>query len=649
MRIFLRKLEVVTHDSVEVVAFHQVTFIHGPLGTGKSTVARLIDFCFGGDLVETPAIQSEFVAARLFVAVGDYAVVLERDRSDAGVVRATWQAEEPPGSEGLGATIFSAVVPFAADKGTPIIEGLEQVENLSDLIFHLSGIAPIRVRRSKRDPDAPLVRLSFRDLLFYCYLDQDGLDSSFFSFEHPFKRQKGLDALRFVVGFHSERLNELEQRLARYLDEQRAKRAAAEQLQRLLQELEFQNEAQIGDQLQRLSEERGRLQADLVQLEGARAQTSHPLDALRGSLRELNSRMAAEERSFAHVREKLVAREALRAELLTGKVKALRSDAAQRVLRQVEFKRCPQCETPVRRSYVAGHCSLCGQVPIASPAYEELASEFDRRNDELEDLIARQKIEVAAQEERLGRLRAEKRALDSRLNDEARRYDSAFVARLRELERALATTAEREKHLHHLRRVPASLERLVREAGELQGSIDATRKAIEEETNRLSQAQTIVQQVADRFKALLLDVGFPGMTNSDTVDIDTRFWQPEVSAGALSWGFDDLGSGGKKVLFKVLYALALHEVASDRALPLPTFLIIDSPTKNISHDVNPELFEAFYREVYRVAQRYGAAHQFLLIDAELVSPSEDAVEDFSARLFDHTEEFPPLISYYRGH
>jgi rubrerythrin len=665
VRVFLRRLEVVTRQTTEVVAFHQLTFLHGPVGSGKSTVARLIDFCFGGDLIPTPALQSEFIAARLFLIVGDYALVLERDAGESAEVRATWQpslvdekvaiaTDAEPSDEEIALAVenvlstHSALVPLSAEKGTSLIEGA-QVENLSDLIFHLGGVTPIKVRRSKRDPDSKLVRLGFRDLLFYCYLDQDGLDSSFFSFEHPFKRQKSIDALRFIVGFHSERLNELEQRLYKTIEEQRSKRAAAEQLERMLKELQFENDAQIVDQLQRLSAERVVLLRDLAALEEARRETSHPLDELRDRLRDLSSRLELEDRALAHMVEKLDAREALRGELLTAKVKALRANVATRVLSQVSFKRCPQCETPLREGrYDPGRCSLCGQNPEVPAAFEELASEFDQRTDEVQDLIVRQRSEIKTQEERVARLKSTKRELDARLNAEAGRYDSAFVSRLRELERGIAANGERERHLQHLRRLPASLEVLLRDAGSLQGSIDATRKAIEEETNRLRSAQTVVQEIAERFRCLLLAVEFPGVKPTDHVAIDTGSWEPMVSTGSITWGFDTAGSGGKKVLFKVLYALALHEVAGERGLPLPTMLIVDSATKNISRDVNPELFAAFYREVYRVSSRHGREYQFLLIDSKLVPPPTDFEGEFLPRLLDHSADAPPLISYYRG-
>jgi hypothetical protein len=49
-------------------------------------------------------------------------------------------------------------------KSSGISEDVADVYNFSDLVFHLAGVEPIRVRKSKRDPESPLVRLSVRDL-----------------------------------------------------------------------------------------------------------------------------------------------------------------------------------------------------------------------------------------------------------------------------------------------------------------------------------------------------------------------------------------------------------------------------------------------------------------------------------------------------
>lgn len=146
-----------------------ITFFHGQISTGKSSIARLIDYCLGGTLQSTHALNQELVSVQLNVQIGENDVLLEREGLKASVVRVTWQDASGAGTSLLAPT-QAGLAPIWS----------HEVYNLSDLIFHLAGITPIKVRRTRRDQDSQLIRLSFRDLMWYCYLEQDDLDSSFF-------------------------------------------------------------------------------------------------------------------------------------------------------------------------------------------------------------------------------------------------------------------------------------------------------------------------------------------------------------------------------------------------------------------------------------------------------------------------------------
>jgi hypothetical protein len=77
-------------------------------------------------------------------------------------------------------------------------------------------------------------------------------------------------------------------------------------------------------------------------------------------------------------------------------------------------------------------------------------------------------------------------------------------------------------------------------------------------------------------------------------------------------------------------------------------LIIDSPTKNVSDDENPELVESLYREIYRMAREDDAGStQFLLIDSNLVEPVKP-VPGFIHKHLAGEEGSPSLIPYYSG-
>ncbi len=146
-------------------------------------------------------------------------------------------------------------------------------------------------------------------------------------------------------------------------------------------------------------------------------------------------------------------------------------------------------------------------------------------------------------------------------------------------------------------------------------------------------------------------IHFPGITKSDVVVINRRTLIPEVLQSGderRAWTFYDAGSGGKKTLLKICFVLALHKTAAENDLPVHRLLMIDSPMKNITPDVNRDVFTNFYSELYRLLATSLAEWQVILVDETYLAPP-DYVQPSTHRLMHRDDpENPPLISYYRG-
>lgn len=606
-------------------------------------MARLIDYCLGGDLERTPAVQQEFVSAQLYIDLGTNACTLERSATDTQAVRVSWSYGEDE-TESVNAPL---------DAGdTPIVGN--DVYNLSDLLFHLCDVVPIKVRKRTRDPDSPMIRLSFRDIWWYCYLDQTHLDSSFFKLEDTFRGRKSQDAMRFFTGLHSERLSQLETELYRAIDEQKGKREGANQIRLFMDRFDLGSELDVEGRIESARQGLSETEVRKQQLERDRIATIHPTDPLRARLRDMGAQLEELQSSIEETESSIAEQRALRAELITAKVKANRVEQAGTLLSGVDYVRCPECSTDLsQRVPAAGTCRLCCTEmvtlnPTSSLELEAMRRELNDRIDQIGDSMQRRERYLARSVRQLESLRSEKSALDRTLQQELSRYDSAFIESVRSLDRENATLAERIRSLEKLREMPKAINELEDQAAELQGKIDRTKDAIDKEVDRLRHADENVSAIASRFKSIMLSVGFPGVSPDDEVVIDTRTWRPVILHAGQEWTFWDAGSGGKKTLFNVCYALAIHETARDRGLPVPNVLIIDSPTKNISDDENPELVQALYREIYRLAyERDEKAIQFLLIDSNLVTPEEELV-DFSYKHLAGEPDAPCLIPYYVG-
>ena len=128
-------------------------------------------------------------------------------------------------------------------------------------------------------------RLSFRNLLRYCYLDQDSIDSSFFHLYEEaggYKRLASRDVLRFVVGFYQERLSELLVELDNIKNERLRLEAASEAIKDAITEAELGTEIEASALRRELESALAQIDSEIANTRGAGNHfRSHAADRLR--------------------------------------------------------------------------------------------------------------------------------------------------------------------------------------------------------------------------------------------------------------------------------------------------------------------------------------------------------------------------------
>jgi hypothetical protein len=657
MKFVLQELLVSFKKSKEIIKFTDFTYFYGPMGAGKSTIARLVDFCLGGHLGEkemTPALQSEFVSASLSLLVVDTELNLRRD-SGANLIRANWRRENEP---------VEVMIPARSGDGE-VVPG-SGIEVLSDLIYVLSGRTPPKVRKSKIKEDSDLARLSLRDLLWYCFLDQDSMDSSFFHLEgdaHPHKRLKSRDVLRFLIGFHQEQVSELEVKLEIQRAERLRCEAGAQAIKEALSEADIATEVELAGIRQTLERKLSDVEASIVLIRTDVGSTKpHAMEGLQSQARALAEDSSAIEQASRELREVLGRDRSHRNEILSLSTRFRRSQSAREVLGGVCFEDCPQCgrDLPPR---AIEECPVCGRVHSKDPtgSLDEASAEkdMDARVSELNDLIRRHETALRRNDRLLREIQERKSSIDSELNRVARDYDSAYLSAALESEKQRAAIRQQLSDL-------SRIEILVQRIGELNERVE--RLIVEERTTRsvLKEAREKAEkdtQNLSRLKSLFLDCllrsKLSGFYNDDCVEMKSPHFLPEVTSaggGDLAvTSFSNLGSGGKKTLFKCCFAVAVHRLASEIGALLPSVLIIDSPMKNTSERQNRDQFEGFINMLYDLSQTELADTQFVVVDKELFAPPGQYSRVFSSRQMQPNERgkdprmnpHPPLIRYHQ--
>lgn len=649
MKFVLKSLVLDLRQGQEALTFADVSYFWGQMGAGKSSIAKLIDYCLGGTIQLSSALQAEFVGATLTVELERSVLSIERQR-DANNVFASWTVE---------GDVHSVVIPARTAAGEVIAQ--TDIETLSDLIFWLSGIQPPRVRKSKLKAESKMVRLSFRDLFWYCYLDQDDIDSSFFHLEEDaefYLRLKSRDVIRYVIGYHDERVADLEAELDQLRANRTARAAAITSLTKTLEDVGAGSELQIAEREASLKLALSRADEDIRTLREVTKvqQTDHALDLIArrtARMGGLINRVDETTRELTEVRERHIRH---RNEIEMLGLKFRRSSAARAILGGVEFVDCPRClqHLPERPRLC---CDVCGQedrMELADAA-EQAAIERDieARRADLDDAIRAIDRSLERLLRRRGALLASKAGLEAERNRAAEEADSAFLSTvlLKERERA-ALQAELES-LAWLLRLP----NLLREQREAHAQIVAMeqvlREALKEARTAAEADRSSLEQLGAYFLDALVQSGVPGITRQDSVALEPPSFYPAVystdPADQTVSTFTSMSSGGKKTLFKCCFAVAVHRIAARLEAPLPELLIIDSAMKNISERENRDQFEGFYRMLYKLKEGELASTQMVLIDKEFLPPDpSQAVDVLDRHMQPDSVEHEPLIRYYRG-
>ncbi len=635
-----------TKGKYEIPLSNSITFFYGKIGAGKSTIPKLIKFCLGGKLKDTPALQRNFVAASLELIVGDNLVQLNRERGSTSII-ASWKNLDNDES-----TVLQ--VPIHAKEESLIANA--KVHNISDLIFHLAGLEPPFVLKSKYNVETELVRLSFRDLMWYCYLDQDHIDSSFFYLEQGddfSRRNKSQDAIRFILGFKFDQIVKLQSELNQAREDKASKTSSIDQFISFLEDSGLGSIDEIEKTKLTFTEELDEIEKNVTQIKKTTYVESNPLDNFIAKRDKLRSNVENSRSKISDIIGQMSDQSRLRSEFITANTRLNRSSAAREVFKNVRFSTCPQCGQTVNKSELDS-CILCKQPPKEQEKIELTGPDLIERVKEIDDSINQLYLERKKLELNLKSEINELNEVEEEISKLQKSKDSKYVATVSSLIERKGVLNGKIKYLDQMLIFSQKVGQLEHEIAEINVKIEKVKKELDKEKEEAGKRQSILKELEKMFSDTLKQVCFPGYKEDDVISISPDTYIPFIRSKNIddqtTTTFTNLGSGGKKTIFKSCFALALHRLAAKKDLALPSFLIIDTPMKNTSPRENRDIFESFYQFVYKLSKTEFENRQIIIIDQEFYKSKDEAPSDMIVRhMTPDDPNAPPLISYYRGH
>ncbi|SDM87403.1 hypothetical protein SAMN04488074_12865 [Lentzea albidocapillata subsp. violacea] len=630
-----------------------MSVVAGAFSTGKTSVLEFVDYCLGSSAhPRHPEILRKVRAALLEVELSGEPHVIERAVGD-------------PSSHAFIRTGSLDEIEVPPMERRPIRPPGDP-RSLSSLLLSHCKLEGVQLKEAPTKSESDTDPLSFRDLMWLCFLPNERLDDKNLLFESAhMKNLKLRQVIDVVFDVHDDRSVELGRRvkeLERRLSHARTEYTSAQA---------FVDEQQLGT----------RLQVELLrdQAETALVEISRTLADLDAQIRA-TSDFATGLRS-RHQEAALRARQAaailrdrdtqlrrmipLRAQYADDISKLTMLAEARTLFDPLRLQVCPACLNRLADAphITDNHCSLCasGVLPLAQSGENASANGSRPTNSTHlgEDAETEPTFDVGSElratKARLTEITQYVEALDAELPQLRAAADSASRAEAvaaRALDRATLDAvspflSQRDELMRRKEASTSSLER-ARTGIKLLDSVDrraATVTRLETQVSALRDElqdtavqpdrDSIIRRISERYASILTAWRYPKIGEAF---IDTKF-VPHMRGDTY-----EVASSGGRTLISLAWMLAIFEVAWETSAAHPGFLMIDSPQKNLGQGGNRDAEFAdsvavadFYQHLHTWLAGPGRGAQVFVVDN---SPPASADSDVVVR-FSRKEDQPP--------
>lgn len=616
MNIQLIKLE--TTLSKEIVEFEfstNYTYIYGEISTGKSTIAELVDYCLGGKIELTPALQNEFTSAKLFCFFDKLVVTLTREK-ESNMIKVSWKDNDIE---------YNVNAPLLSKN--KIILPHTDIENFSDLMFHLLGLKAPKVRSSEINEEYDLKRLSFRDILWFCYLNQDDIDSSFFNLgpkENKVLQSKARSALRYILGYHDDRVSELEAKLFSIRNRSDSLYKEINQIKEFLNENQFDYDT-VATNISNFGEQIIKLENDKKILKVTPKTSDHLIDELRRKSLNMDLLIGKIENEIYYCNMTIEEQTKLLHEYTMDIIKLKRVNQAGILINEVDFKTCPQCGLDIKNNLEKDKCQLCkqslGKTIVID--FESLTTDLKDRIEELEESIARLNKKMTNSSKELKKLISEKNESDKRYEELQQYYDTNYLSRVSNIERNIGILQGKLDISRDLLSSLQKIKNLDKEYLELKDTENKISMELSDLKNKIGENNPTIKKLRELFLDTLIRIGLPGVNSNDIIELENSSFYPAIiqtDENSTELNFFNAGSGGKKALFKSCFVISLHRLSELLDLRLPRFLIIDTPTKSVGDILNEKEVNKFFNGLYSIMEEIKSTQVIVIDNKEYIEP-----------------------------
>jgi hypothetical protein len=546
-----------------------LNIIEGKISTGKTAIFGFIDYCLGaGSHPIHPEIQKNVRSVQLEIKIKETSYVIERPvfSSDSKINLHECSINEMGDPHNV--TILSS-------------RHIKDQPSLSTFLLHKMNFFDIALKESLLKENSDTATLSFRNIIWFCYLKAERLDNKSLLLENdPVMHNKLRQVFDIIFKIHENEMALLSQQIKNHEENLKEIKGEISKINFFLKERKIPSKEEINNTLLQLNSRESELKEELTEISSTLKGKSSIADHLRSDLEKNDDerrRLQTQKRNHETLLKRLLP---LRGQYSEDIKKLQFLQDAKKIFDPLNLVRCSICLGKFEYSESNPRC-ICG-----NEIKENISESFD--------------------------VQKEIRSINSKLN-ELNSYISDISDDLENVTKSIEQQIldmQMQIDLH------IGMDKRAIQKSDIENNLLEKQLQYQKLKSGIVGKDQILKNINERYVEILEYIKFPKLSNAY---IDEKL-TPYVRGIA----YRDIGSLGAMTLVSTAWFLSIFEKAIELDGDHPGFIMVDSPQKDIGirpSDVDEEyrdtkIVEKMYQHIIEKSKEYGNNAQIIIVDNE---------------------------------
>ncbi|MBL4798382.1 MAG: hypothetical protein JKY50_13275 [Oleispira sp.] len=619
--ILINQLILVGHRKEYTIPFHPgVNIIYGDADTGKSSILDIINYMLGKSSLDLyDEIETSVNHCILDVELNGINYIIKREIHKPSKPLEVYQS-----------TYREIEKAFPKKYKLRPEDNYECSGVYSDFLLNVLNLPNIKVKKSPSRDDSELLRLSFRDIFKYCYLNQDDVGSKRILNIGTFKETKTKQVFKYIHNLLDTNIADIEGEISYLKKDLNTKNEKYKSITEFLSDTQFSSLNQINQSYDSLEDEILNLKEQLEITKGSMISDSEKYHILKDILNSINlnvDKFSSEITNSEYLIEQYTR---LKNDYLNDIDKLKSIEQSRNIIGHINetTSPCPICESEINTDKLKLKHGIDSDIKISS----ELTP-LKRRIRELSSLVEKERHSHKQKTIELNEFLLEKDKARRLLDEESEHMITPYLSERDGLLSELSKLEERKKQFSHSLKVRSEQDKL---ANEVERISDRLGKANVKLTKQKEKAPT-TDSITSKLEILLFKyLKKVNIKKCEGISINKSTFLPIVR----NRDYKSITSGGLRTITSIGYFLSLHNNGISSDINLPRFLMIDTVGKYLGKtstkdeylsDTNkkedaledisdPAKYKNIFEEIYdfaKVSSDKGLTCQVILVDNDV--------------------------------